>query len=246
MVKPFKKLSTEIVLTTPIFNVRKDVATNPETDHTGAYYVLENPDWVVVIALSEAGELILIRQWRHGTGQEEVEFPAGLIDEGEDAATAAAANKLYKHLYTKLLNGEINDLKSAAFSFGVAEVEARQVIHGEDAVRDLQHVEQIHVQVRALLGELVPRFQVGEVVQHGDAHRLGRRRHELPHLVPQDGRPPIGPHLHGFISVWCGVDAGSVLLCCEFYLCVVGRRRRARASCVLRAAVSATMLPRRS
>ena len=49
-------------------------------------------------------------------------------------------------------------------------------------------------------GELVPRFQVGEVVQHRDAHRLGRRRHELPHLVPQDGRPPIGPHLHGFIS----------------------------------------------
>ena len=94
-----------------------------------------------------------------------------------------------------------------------AEVEARQVIHGEDAVRDLQHVEQVHVQVRALLRELVPRFEVREVVQHRDAHRLGRRRHELAHLVPQDGRPPIGPHLHGSIySVW--------------------RRRRARSSCV--------------
>lgn len=94
MVKPFNKLSTEVVLTTPIFNVRRDVATNPETGHTGNYYVLENPDWVVVIALSLDGELILIRQWRHGTGQEEVEFPAGLIDPGEEASAAAARELL--------------------------------------------------------------------------------------------------------------------------------------------------------
>ena len=93
-----------------------------------------------------------------------------------------------------------------------AKVEARQVIHGEDAVRDLQHVEQIHVQVRALLRELVPRFEVREVVQHRDAHGLGRRRHELP-------------------SCSAGWTASHRTPPPWLYLWLV-RRRRARSSCV--------------
>ena len=38
---------------------------------------------------------------------------------------ACAANALYKHLYTLRLNGELNDAKSSAISFGVTEAEAR-------------------------------------------------------------------------------------------------------------------------
>ncbi len=90
MVKPFIRHSSTIVLTTPIFRVRQDNSTNPHTGHNADYYVLENPNWVNVIALDEARNLIMVRQWRHGTREIEVEFPAGLVDPGEEPQRAAS------------------------------------------------------------------------------------------------------------------------------------------------------------
>ena len=89
MIKPYVRHASEIVLTTPIFKVRKDRVTNPNTDHTGDFFVLENPDWANIIALDTEGRVILIRQWRHGTGEVEVEFPAGLVDPGESPEQTA-------------------------------------------------------------------------------------------------------------------------------------------------------------
>jgi 8-oxo-dGTP pyrophosphatase MutT (NUDIX family) len=90
MVKPFIRRESKIVLETPIFNLRVDVAAHPETAHVGSYYVLENPDWVNMVVLTRAGELVLVRQWRHGTGRVELELPAGMIEKGEDPLAAAA------------------------------------------------------------------------------------------------------------------------------------------------------------
>jgi len=90
MVKPFHRHESRHLLETPIFKLRQDVASHPGTGHTGHYVVLESPDWVNVVALTEAGEVILVRQWRHGTRSVELEIPAGLVDAGEDPMHAAA------------------------------------------------------------------------------------------------------------------------------------------------------------
>ena len=50
---------------------------------------LVEPDWVAVLALGE-GEALLVEQYRHGVGRASLELPAGVIDEGESAAEAAA------------------------------------------------------------------------------------------------------------------------------------------------------------
>lgn len=90
MVKPFIRKESKIVLETPIFSLRVDVAAHPETGHVGSYYVLDNPDWVNMIVLTPAGELVMVRQWRHGTAKVELELPAGMIEPGEDPLVAAA------------------------------------------------------------------------------------------------------------------------------------------------------------
>lgn len=58
------------------------------------FQLLESPDWVNVIAETQdaSGEscFILVRQFRHGDGMVTVEFPGGIIDEGEEPAAAAA------------------------------------------------------------------------------------------------------------------------------------------------------------
>lgn len=93
MIKPFVRHQSRIVLETRIFRLREDTSSHPETGHTAPYYVLEAPDWVNMICLTPERELVLVRQWRHGTGDIELELPAGMVDTGE-APLAAAAREL--------------------------------------------------------------------------------------------------------------------------------------------------------
>jgi len=53
------------------------------------YYVLEYPDWVNVIAITEDNQVILVRQYRHAAGEEVLELPGGVMEEGESPEQAA-------------------------------------------------------------------------------------------------------------------------------------------------------------
>jgi 8-oxo-dGTP pyrophosphatase MutT (NUDIX family) len=73
-----------------IFRSRFDRARHPVTGEERRFTVLEVPDWVNVIALTPDDRVVLIRQWRHGAATVELEIPGGMVDPGEDDATAAA------------------------------------------------------------------------------------------------------------------------------------------------------------
>lgn len=64
---------------------------------TGAeldFITLSSRDWVNVVACTDEGEILLIRQFRAGTGREEVEIPGGCIDPADPSPEAAAAREL--------------------------------------------------------------------------------------------------------------------------------------------------------
>ena len=46
-------------------------------------------DWVVVVPITEMGEVVLVEQHRHGIDGPSLEVPGGRIDPGEDEITAA-------------------------------------------------------------------------------------------------------------------------------------------------------------
>lgn len=79
-----------MVLETPVFRMRRDRASHPVTQHQGDYVVLEAPDWVNMVALTDDHHILMVRQWRHGTRSIELECPAGMIDHGESPLAAAA------------------------------------------------------------------------------------------------------------------------------------------------------------
>ncbi len=59
---------------------------------TGAecdFVVLEFPDWVNVVPLTDDGQVVLIRQYRHGISASTWEIPGGVIDPGEEPLHAA-------------------------------------------------------------------------------------------------------------------------------------------------------------
>lgn len=57
-------------------------------DHT--FFRIDATDWVNVVALTEEGEVVMVRQFRHGAARETLEIPGGMVDPGEDPAEAAA------------------------------------------------------------------------------------------------------------------------------------------------------------
>lgn len=80
--------STRELYKNRILTVNADLATNPRNQHQSEYYRIGFPDWINVIALTENHEVILVRQYRHGSQEIELEVPGGCIDFGEDPLEA--------------------------------------------------------------------------------------------------------------------------------------------------------------
>lgn len=77
-----------------VFRVRQDLSRNPRTGEDREFVVLEGCDWVNVVALTTGGELVLVRQWRHGSGGETLEIPGGSVDPEDPSPLSAAMREL--------------------------------------------------------------------------------------------------------------------------------------------------------
>ena len=89
MDKKWKILASEYQLQSKWLNVRKDKVRMPKGVELDDFYILEYPDWINVIAITEEGDFVLERQYRHGTQTVEYEICAGVIEDGEEPMIAA-------------------------------------------------------------------------------------------------------------------------------------------------------------
>ncbi|MBO0931565.1 NUDIX hydrolase [Fibrella aquatilis] len=71
------------------FTVRKEAIRMAGGGYIPDYYLLEYPDWINVVAVTTGGDLVLIRQYRHGVGDVHYELCAGCVDPGETPLEAA-------------------------------------------------------------------------------------------------------------------------------------------------------------
>ena len=72
-----------------VFTVREDFCERASDARASSFFVIENPDWVNIIALKKTGEVVLIEQFRHGMENIILELPGGMIDPDENPLAAA-------------------------------------------------------------------------------------------------------------------------------------------------------------
>jgi 8-oxo-dGTP pyrophosphatase MutT (NUDIX family) len=77
-----------------LFRLRKERFESRHTGKVHDYYVLDLADAVHVVALTPDGQVLLVRQFRAGSGRDSLEIPGGLVDPGEDPCTAGARELL--------------------------------------------------------------------------------------------------------------------------------------------------------
>jgi len=92
--KPWKIHSTREVLHTPIFRVHLDSSECPRTGIRGNFYKFKFGNWVNIVAMTSGDEMIMIRQFRHGSSKSELEIPGGLIDSADADPVSAGQREL--------------------------------------------------------------------------------------------------------------------------------------------------------
>ncbi len=88
-VQPWETLSDESLVHYKVFDVREVHRRSPRTGEDIGFFLVNTLDWVVVVALTEASELVMIRQFRQGSASLTLEVPGGVLNRGEDPRAAA-------------------------------------------------------------------------------------------------------------------------------------------------------------
>lgn len=77
------------VYETPIFSLHEKKVLPDAGSDAASFYVLQAPEWINVISLTEDNNIILVEQYRHGIDEPTLEIPGGMVDEGEQPIEAA-------------------------------------------------------------------------------------------------------------------------------------------------------------
>lgn len=88
-VEPWPESRTERLLDTRVFEVERSHASSPVDGSAHAFYRLQAPDWVQLVPVTPDDQVVMVRQYRHGSKEIVLEIPAGHVDPGEHPAQAA-------------------------------------------------------------------------------------------------------------------------------------------------------------
>ena len=71
-----------------IFTLRELEAKSPRTGKNHKFILLDGSDWINVIAITKDKKIIMVKQYRFGTSNFELEVPGGIIENGEEPIEA--------------------------------------------------------------------------------------------------------------------------------------------------------------
>jgi ADP-ribose pyrophosphatase len=93
-VHPWETLETEPVYDCRVFSVLRRRNRSPRTGGVHDFHVLEAPDWVNIVPITAAGQVVMVRQYRHGIADVTLEIPGGMVDAADASPLAAARREM--------------------------------------------------------------------------------------------------------------------------------------------------------
>ena len=87
-------LETEFLQNCAVFSVSRTLAKSPRTGESHSFYRIDSADWVNIVPITPGGDIVLVKQYRHGLDDFTVETPGGMVDRGETPMEAAGRELL--------------------------------------------------------------------------------------------------------------------------------------------------------
>lgn len=94
MIKEWKKLSSKVITKNRIFSLRENNCLSPKDGMEYPFLLLDTRDWVNIIPITAANEVILVRQYRHGSEDITLEIPGGMVDKEDENPQHSALREL--------------------------------------------------------------------------------------------------------------------------------------------------------
>ena len=92
--EPWPLIEEETLQDCRVFRVGRARTRAPRTGEEHDFYRIDSADWVNVVPLTSDDQVVMVRQFRHGSREVTLEIPGGMVDPGESPATAAARELL--------------------------------------------------------------------------------------------------------------------------------------------------------
>ena len=86
--------SSEQLLDTDLLQVKRQQVFSPDTGDEQQILTVDMSDWLTVVALTCEGKLVMVRQFRHGNRQLELELPGGLLDSSDESPASGVQREL--------------------------------------------------------------------------------------------------------------------------------------------------------
>jgi 8-oxo-dGTP pyrophosphatase MutT (NUDIX family) len=141
---------SEIAFDSRWLRVRADDCENGRGVSIAPYYVLEFSDFVHVVAVDTSGCLILVNQYRHGSGCTSLELPGGVVEATDTSPVEAAIRELaeetgykegrYRHVGTFSVD-------PARYSNRLHLVVAEDLIEGQSRPDSTEEIEVVRVPI---------------------------------------------------------------------------------------------------
>jgi 8-oxo-dGTP pyrophosphatase MutT (NUDIX family) len=144
---PWTVLGSQVLVEDRWIRLRADRLRTAAGHELSPWYVLDYPDWAVVVALTADDRLVLVRQWRHAAQSWSLELPGGVVDATDADPLAAARRELreetgheapgWRYLYASHPNPAIQTnrlhvvLATGAAPVAAAVLEAGEALHTE-------------------------------------------------------------------------------------------------------------------
>jgi 8-oxo-dGTP pyrophosphatase MutT (NUDIX family) len=77
-----------------IFAVEAHRLVHPKSGREQDFFIVDCADWCNIVPLTSDGDVVMVRQHRHGTRQETLELPGGMVDPTDESPLDAACREL--------------------------------------------------------------------------------------------------------------------------------------------------------
>ena len=94
MIEDWAVLKREPVEDFKLFQIQKKQVRSPRTGETREVQAIHFADWVLILALTPKEEVVMVRQYRHGTERIHLELPGGLVEPNDDTPELSAGREL--------------------------------------------------------------------------------------------------------------------------------------------------------